>query len=214
MGYGLEFYGDNGQLIFDTDNFSSAQILTIQDGHPTNLANNSTVSVPSDALMFARVSSGNLYGVKNFSTNAYTNKSGQSISYFFARETNSVGNISGSGTYGLEIYGPPDSQGNQEVTFSTRRVANSTLNFKRVHDHNALADTESVYSGSTSNIYVSVDYQFYNSSNEIITIINGFYWTSSNIRYDGYIDTQEGSEIVEAEITNKGTIAVVSLRTS
>ena len=210
MGYGLEFYGANGQLIFDTDNFSSAQILTIQDGHPTTLANNSTVTVPSDALMFARVSSGNLYGVKNFSTNAYTNKSGQSISYFFARETNSVGNISGSGTYGLEIYGTNGTT----VNFSTRRVADSTLNFLRVHDHNALADSASVYSGSTSNIYVSVDYQFYNSSNEIITIINGFYWTSSNIRYDGYINTEEGSEIVGAEITSKGTIAVVSLRTS
>lgn len=210
MGYGLKFDGDNGQLIFDTDNFSSAQILTIEDGHPTTLGNNSTISVPPDALMFARVSSGNLYGVKNFSTNAYTNKSGQSISYFFARETNSVGNISGSGTYGLEIYGTNGTT----VNFSTRRVANSSLNFLRVHDHNALADSESVYSGSTSNIYVSVDYQFYNSSNEIITIINGFYWTSSNIRYDGYIDTQEGSEILEAEITNKGTIAVVSLRTS
>lgn len=210
MGYGLEFYGANGQLIFDTDNFSSAQILTIQDGHPTTLGNNSTVTVPSDALMFARVSSGNLYGVKNFSTNAYTNKSGQSISYFFARETNSVGNISGSGTYGLEIYGTNGST----VNFSTRRVANSTLNFKRVHDHNALANSESVYSGSTSAVYVSVDYQFYSSTSQITSIVNGFYWTSSNIRYDGYIQTQEGGTTEEADVTSKGTIAVVSLRTS
>jgi hypothetical protein len=210
MGYGLEFYGANGQLIFDTDNFSSAQILTIQDGHPTTLANNSTVSVPSDALMFARVSSGNLYGVKNFSTGAYTNKSGQSISYFFARETNSVGNISGSGTYGLEIYGTNGTT----VNFSTRRVANSSLNFLRVHDHNALANSGSVYSGSNSAVYVSVDYQFYSSSTEITSIINGFYWTSSNIRYDGYIQTQEGSTTEESDITSKGTIAVVELRTS
>jgi hypothetical protein len=210
MGYGLEFYGDNGQLIFDTDNFPSAQTLTIEDGHPTTLGNNSTVSVPSDALMFARVSSGNLYGVKNFSNNAYTNKSGQSISYFFARETNEADNISGSGTYGLEIYGTNGTT----VNFSTRRVANSTLNFKRVHDHNALANSGSVYSGTNSTVYVSVDYQFYSSTSQITSIVNGFYWTSSNIRYDGYIQTQEGSTTEEAEVTSKGTIAVVELRTS
>ena len=210
MGYGLEFYGYNGQLIFDTDNFSGAQTLTIQNGHPTTLANEGTVTVPSDALMFARVSSGNLRGLKNFSTNQYQNLSGQSISYFFARETNSVSNISGSGTYGLEIYGTNGTT----VNFSTRRVANSTLNFLIVHDHNALANSESVYGSSTSNVYVSVDYQFYNSTSQITSIVNGFYWTSNSIRYDGYIQTNENGETDEAEVTSKGTIAVVQLRTS
>ena len=216
MGYGLEFYGDNGQLIFDTDNFSEAQTLTIQSGHPTSLPNNDTINVPSDALMFARPNggTGNLRGYKNFSNGNYQNLSGQSISYFFARETNEVANLSGSGTYGLEIYGPNlDANNNVIVNFSTRRVANSTLNFLRVHDHNALANGESVY-GSNSNIYVSVDYQFYSSTSQITSIVNGFYWTSSNIRYDGYIQTTENGVTDEAEVTSKGTIAVVQLRTS
>lgn len=210
MGYGLYFYGDNGQLIFDTGNFSGAQTLTIQDGHPTTLANNSTVTVPSDALMFARVSSGTLYGAKNHTTGVYTNKSGQTISYFFARETNSVSNISGSGTYGLEIYGTNGTT----VNFSTRRVANSTLNFIKVYDHNELANSESVLSStSTSGIYISVDYQHYASTSEITSIVNGFYWTSNSIRYDGYIQTSEGG-VDESDVTSKGTIALVRLRTS
>lgn len=209
MGFGLKFEGGNGQLIFDTEGFPSAETLTIQDGHPASLTNGSSINVPSGALLFGRVTSGNLYGVKNFSSNTFTNYSGQTISYFYAIPSNSAGNITGSGTYGLEIYGTNGTT----VTFSTRRVANSSLNFIKVFDHNALANSESFGLSSTSGVYVSMDYMFYSSNSQITTIVNGFQWTSSDITYKGTIlTTGEGGD--ETDVSSKGTIAVVQLRTT
>ena len=34
MSYGLEFYGTNNQLIFDTLNFNGKSTLVVENGHP------------------------------------------------------------------------------------------------------------------------------------------------------------------------------------
>ena len=97
MAYGLEFYGANGQLIFDTDTYSGNSTLVIQNGHPDSLSNNSSLTIPSDAWFFARVNSGNLRlhygGSTGQAYNQVQNLSGQSIDYFYARESASIGNI-------------------------------------------------------------------------------------------------------------------------
>ena len=86
--YGLEFYGANNQLIFDTNNYSGNSTLVIQNGHPTTLSNNSSLTIPSDAFLFARVNSGNLRlhfgGATGQNYAQVENVSGQSISYFYA----------------------------------------------------------------------------------------------------------------------------------
>ena len=157
MSYGIEFKGANNQIIFDTDNLPSAKTFTIQDGHPTTLTNNSTVEVPSGAFAFFRVNSGNCYTWQYHDQSStpkwiLKNKSGQTITYFFMRPMDDVSNISSASTggYGLEIFGPPDSQGNQEITFSTRRVADQVVDFHRIFDSGSAADSTNVLGSLTS----------------------------------------------------------------
>ena len=44
MAYGLQFYGDAGQLIFDTDNFDGGQTLVVTGSG--NISNNANYTYP------------------------------------------------------------------------------------------------------------------------------------------------------------------------
>lgn len=206
--YGLKFEGANGQLIFDTDGFPTARTYTVSDT-VDSLSNNSTITIPTDALAFGRVSSGNMFGMFNQSTRVLTNNSGQTMNYFFARSSAVASTVSSSGDYGLEILAPPNG-GTQEIVFSTRKIANTSLNFKTVFDPGDLADLELVHtgaSGSTANLYVSINYMYYSSSAGQVSVVNGFNFTSSQIKYRGFVSGFSG------DVPNKGMIAVVELRT-
>jgi len=171
MGYGLRFNGTNNQLIFDTD-FNSGNTITLNpysfdsQGALTpgtsTITSSSTLTMNIDDLLFVRVNSGTLRGNMTYNTN-YTQKSfvpSQDTGYFIARKSSSVTNITSLGNYGLEIYGPPDSQGNQEVTFSTRR-ADSSVNVQYIFDHQELTHEDKVWENSIEGIYVSVGHMYY-----------------------------------------------------
>jgi len=96
MGYGLEFYGTNDQLIFDTD-FNSGAAVTLNPyafSGSTLVAGTSTISASStltmniDDLLFVRVNSGTLRGNMTYNT-GYTQKyfvPAQDTGYFIARK--------------------------------------------------------------------------------------------------------------------------------
>ena len=153
MGYGLEFYGANGQLIFDSDNFGDAEVLTPRDGDPITTSN--AITLAKDDLLFARAS-GNLFGIVSYNS-TFTQKTftpAQSISYFVAKKTSTITNISGSGDYGLEI-----KSASGTTTFSTKR-ADSSVNIQQIYDDKELTHNDTVYSGSTTDIYVSIGHMW------------------------------------------------------
>ena len=216
MAYGLEFYGANQQLIFDTNTYSGNSTLVIQNGHPTTLPNNSSLTIPSDAFLFARVNSGNLRlhfgGSTGQAYNQVQNVSGQAITYFYARQSASIGNITGGGggSYGLEIYGPPNNQGSQAVTFSTRKT-NSVVKFFQIWDDGTRTNNDFVYTvpygTSPTGVYVSVGYAFYSIG---ISVNQFVYHTSSSIngvQYKGYLSSQYGS----GAVPNKGSILLATI---
>ena len=100
MAHGLEFYGANQQLIFDTDNFDGGQTLVITASGTIPV--NNTYTRSSNSLTFGRVASGyDLFGHTN-SSGVLTNKSAVPISYVKAEFTSSsTANITNAGTYGL-----------------------------------------------------------------------------------------------------------------
>jgi len=213
MGYGLRFYGDNQQLIFDTDNFPTAR--TLVEGSSSTLTSGSTLTLnstnyPPGALLFGRIEgSGQLLGSYNAQGN-FVNESSKTIDYFIAIPSNNAPNISGQ-TYGLEIY---TNDSPQKVAFSTRRVGDSSINFLEVHDHDSLSTGATVY-GSTSDVYVSMDYMHYAySANQIEVVVNGFQFGSSGISFIGYLEQYEVGTPDQSDVYNKGTISVVKLRTS
>tara|TARA_Y100000385_G_scaffold273338_1_gene315147 strand:+ start:1989 stop:2618 length:630 start_codon:yes stop_codon:yes gene_type:complete len=204
--YGLEFYGANNQLIFDTNNYSGNSTLVIQNGHPTTLSNNSSLTIPSDAFLFARVNSGNLRlhfgGATGQNYAQVENLSGQSISYFYARQSASIGNITGGGDYGLEVYASNGST----VTFSTRRT-DSVLRFFEIWDHETRTNNEYVYTGGPAGVYVSVGYAYFTTG----IAVNQFFYDNSGggqgIQYKGFLNTQLGS----GSVPNKGPILLATI---
>jgi hypothetical protein len=215
MAYGLEFYGANQQLIFDTNTYSGNSTLVIQNGHPATLTNNSGLTIPTDAFLFARVNSGNLRlhfgGSTGQAYNQFQNVSGQTIDYFYARQSASIGNITGGGgSYGLEIYGPPNNQGSQAVTFSTRKT-NSVVQFFEIWDGGTLTNNDFAYTvpygQSPSGVYVSVGYAFFSIG---ISVNQFFYHTSSSIngiQYKGYLSSAYGS----GPVPNKGSVLLATI---
>ena len=206
MAYGLEFYGANGQLIFDTDTYSGNSTLVIQNGHPDSLSNNSSLTIPSDAWFFARVNSGNLRlhygGSTGQAYNQVQNLSGQSIDYFYARESASIGNISNGGTYGLEVFASNGST----VTFSTRRT-NSVVKFFEIWDHGTRTNDEYVYSGNPSGVYVSIGYGFYSTGISVNQFFYNNAGTGQGIQYKGFLSSSMGS----GPVPNKGSILLANI---
>jgi hypothetical protein len=210
MAYGLEFYGANNQLIFDTDNFDGGQTLVITESG--SIPDNDTYTAPSNSLTFGRVDpangtnkTGNLFGHTSTS-GVLTNKSGGPISYIKAEFTSSnTPTLTNGGEYGLEIF---DSSGG--LMFSTRKAA-STVNFQAIYDKGDLTTdnvTNSVFSGDPSDVYVSIDYMYYANTNNYA---NGYTFTTSGINYRGKLFTT-GQFAFNNVIPNIGTLAVIKLR--
>jgi hypothetical protein len=202
MAYGLEFYGANNQLIFDTDNFDGGQTLVIT-GSGT-ISNNGTFTPPNNTVTFGRVNTGNLFG--NTSNGVLTNRSGQTISYVSAEFTSSsTSNITNAGTYGLEIF-----SGSGGLMFSTRKAA-STVDFQAIYDKGDLRtnnSTNSVWAGSPSNVYVSIDFMFYGGANNYM---NGYTFSTGGISYRGRLFAT-GQFNWDYVLPNMGTLAVIKLR--
>lgn len=206
MGYGLEFYGSNNQLIFDTDNFGGAVTLnpyyfsggTLVSGTSTT---SNTITLNIEDLLFVRVNSGALRGNITYNTN-YTQKyfaPSQSTQYFIARKTSSVGNIV-SGNYGLEIY---DTSSN--VTFSTRR-ADSSVNVQYIFDSQELTHNQSMWSTSTTGIYVSVGHMYYQFGGGTWACYN---FGSNSITFDSQLNL---GIFGTASIPNVGSVIIASVR--
>lgn len=207
MAYGVYFYGANGQLIFDSGfNSGSTQTLnpyyysgsTLVSGTSST---SSAISYASDDLLFVNAS-GNLYGNVTYpSSGGKTFTPAQSVNYFIAKKTSSASNLSGSGTYGLEIF---DSSGT--VTFSTRR-ANSSINISAIFDDRAATHNSSLYSSNPgSSVYVSVGHMYYSAGSGTW----GCYtFSSSGITFNSYINL---GIFGSASIPNMGSLLVASLR--
>lgn len=201
MAYGLEFYGANGQLIFDSDNFGDAEVLTPRDGDPITTSN--AITVARDDLLFARAS-GNLFGSMSYNSN-FTQKTftpAQSISYFVAKKTSTITNISGSGDYGLEI-----KSASGATTFSTKR-ADSSVTIQKIYDDKELTHNNTVYSGSTANIYVSIGHMFYSVGTGTWSC---YIFSSNSITFSSQLNLGSlfGGTI---SIPNFGSVLVASLR--
>ena len=206
MAYGLEFYGANNQLIFDTDNFDGGQTLVITGSG--SISNNSTFSAPANTLTFGRVTTGDLLGHTN-SSGGLTNRSGQTISYVSAEFTSSsTANITNAGTYGLEVF-----DSSSGLMFSTRKAA-STVNFQAIYDKGDLTTNgAAVYSGNPSDVYVSIDYMYYAALTSGTSYANGYNFTTSGITYKGLLtDNSIPGYPISSAIPNIGTLAVIKLR--
>lgn len=206
MTYGIEFYGANNQLIFDSD-FNSGAAVTLNPYYlnsgtltPGVSTTSSAITINNEDLLFVRVSSGNLYGNMSYPTSTTkTFTPSQSVGYFIARKTSSVGNIV-SGNYGLEIY-----DSNQNVTFSTRR-ADSSVNIHYIYDDKELTHNDSVWSSSTTGIYVSIGHMFYSVGSGTWGC---FVYGSNTITFSSNLNL---GVFGNASIPNMGSVLVASVR--
>lgn len=191
MTYGIQFNGANGQLIFDS-NVSSGDTLTISNGTISTIGTNSTVSVDlEEEFLFLRpsASTGALLGNTTYSgtnNNVATVTVAQGTKYFKAKRSTAASNIGTGGAYGLEIY-----NASGDVTFSTRKAVNAmnivgtappgyTINNTQYGTyHNA-----TVYSGSTSNVYVSVSWIY----KQINDNINSYLFNSNSIVFKSTVN--------------------------
>jgi len=210
MSYGLQFYGTNNQLIFDTD-FNSGQTVTLNPYYfdsqgvltpgTNTISASSTLTMNIDDLLFVRVNSGTLRGNMTYNT-GYTQKyfvPAQDTGYFIARKTSSVTNIV-SGNYGLEIY---DASSN--VTFSTRR-ADSSVNVQYIFDSLELTDNDSMWGSSTTGIYVTVGHMYYQFGGGTMGCYN---FGSSSITYDSQLNLGIFGTV---SIPNSGSVLIASVR--
>lgn len=210
MGYGLEFYGANNQLIFDSD-FNSGAAVTLNPYYfnvstltPGVGTTSSAITVNNDDLIFVKVNSGNLYGSMSYPTSTTkTFSPNQSTGYFIGRKTSSVGNIV-SGNYGLEIY-----DSNSNVTFSTRR-ANSSINIKYIYDDKELTHQATVYTAasgeSISDFYVSIGHMFYSLNSGTWGCFN---YGSNSITFNSNLNL---GFFGTTNVPNMGSVLVASVR--
>jgi hypothetical protein len=212
MTYGIKFYGANNQLIFDSD-FNSGAAVTLNpysfdaqnNLQPGTSTTSSAITVNNDDLLFLKVNSaGDLFGNMSYPTNTTkTFTPSQSVGYFIARKTSSVGNIV-SGNYGLEIY-----DSSQNVTFSTRR-ADSSVNIHYIYDDKELVHQDTVYTAgageSINDFYVSIGHMF----RSVGTGTWGcFVYGSSTITFSSNLNL---GIFGNASIPNMGSVLVASVR--
>lgn len=221
MTYGLKFTGANSQVIFDSDNFGDAEILTPLDGHPTT-SSTSFNFAPSD-LVFVRVtgthtlSNGTAATLRGNVTyhddrlnqtppdpNTRTLTLSQSTSYFIARRTSSVsGNHTGAGTYGLQL---KNSSG--DITFSTRK-ANNSINVIQVFDNFEVSHNQTFFSGATGGtqpVFVSIGHMF---SQGNISTFGCFDFFTDGIKYNSQINANPFGTF---SLPNFGSIVVARVR--
>ena len=208
MGYGLKFTGANDQVIFDSDNFGDAEVLTPLDGHHTT-SSTSFNFAPSD-LVFVRVTgthtlsngtAATLRGNVSYSGSTRTLTLSQSTSYFIARRTSSVsGNHTGAGTYGLQL---KNSSG--DITFSTRK-ANNSINVIQVFDNFEVSHNQTFFSGSTTGVFVSIGHMF---SQGNISTFGCFDFFTDGIKYNSQINANPFGTF---SLPNFGSIVVARVR--
>lgn len=211
MTYGLKFTGANNQVIFDSDNFGDAEILTPLDGHPTTSSTSFTFS-PSD-LVFVRVTgthtlsngtAATLRGNVTYSGSTRTLTLSQSTSYFIARRTSSVsGNHTGAGTYGLQL---KNSSG--DITFSTRK-ANNSINVIQIFDNFEVSHNQTFFSGTTGGtdpIFVSIGHMF---SQGNLSTFGCFDFFTDGIKYNSQINAGPFGTF---SLPNFGSLIVASVR--
>lgn len=192
MDYGLEFYGANGQLLFDSRVVGDT--LAIENGTITTVAANSTITWNlQEEFLFLRpsASTGNLRG--NVTYSGTNNQNGslvvqQATKYFKARKSSSATNIGTGTAYGLEVY---NSSGTS-TTFSTRSTVNAmnivgTANPGYGSGNNLQGTWHNsvVYSGTTSDKYVSVIFMFFSSTYS--DSVNSYIFNSTNITFDSAV---------------------------
>lgn len=186
MAYGIEFYGANQNLIFDSDR-SNVQFLTIDGG--TTSTGTSASFVPGTEILFARpaASTGNLRGLSTHN-NPVTVAFDQSTKFFKAKVSNSATTIeTGTDVYGLEI-----TEGSNTTVFSTRKTA-ASLSVVGIAepgwiDSSGSTSTavgtwhgDTVYTapsgGNTSNVYVNISFLWRSAP----YYVQSFVFNSSNI---------------------------------
>lgn len=206
MSYGIDFKGTNGQLIFDTTE-SSAEVLNpyyfnsqgaLVSGSNTT---SSAITVSSSDLLFVRVNSGNLRGTMTYSGSNRTFTPVQSTSYFIARKSTAVTSNIVSGNYGLEIY---NSSGTA-TTFSTRK-ADSAINVNYIYDDQEVTHNQQIWSQSTTNVFVSLGFMFFNSGSGTFGCFN---YGSSSITYDSFLNLGQFGSV---SLPNFGSLIIASLR--
>lgn len=206
MSYGIDFTGTNGQLIFDTTE-SSAEVLNPYyfDGSGNLVSGSNTTSsaitVSSSDLLFVRVNSGTLRGTISYSGSNRTFTPAQSISYFIARKSTAVTSSIVSGNYGLEIY---NSSGTA-TTFSTRK-ADSSINVNYIYDDQEVTHNQQIWTQSTTNIFVSLGFMFFNSGSGTFGCFN---YGASSITYDSLLNLGQFGSV---SLPNFGSLIIASLR--
>jgi hypothetical protein len=187
MTYGIEFSGANQQLILDS-NVTSGDTLTISGGIISTIGTNATVSADLDEeFLFLRpsASTGVLTGNTIYNGSVATVTVGQSTKYFKAKKSSLASNIATGGSYGLELYNPSGA-----VTFSTRKAVNAMNIVGTASPGYNLSGTQYgtfhnsiVYSGTTSNVYVSVSFIY----KQNLANINSYIFNSSNIVFSSTV---------------------------
>jgi len=206
MSYGLDFKGTNNQLIFDTTESSAEVLNPYYFNNQGNLVSGSSttssaITVSSSDLLFARVNSGSLRGTVTYSGSNRTFTPAQSVSYFIARKSTAVTSNIVSGTFGLEIY---NSTGTA-TTFSTRK-ADSAINVNYIYDDQEVTHNQSIWSQSTTNVFVSIGFMFYNSGSGTFGCFN---YGSSSITYDSFLNLGMFGTVT---LPNFGSLIIASLR--
>ena len=207
MSYGLKFSGANNQVIFDSDNFGDAEVLTPLDGHPTTSSTSFTFA-PSD-LVFVRVTgthtlsngtAATLRGNVTYSGNTRTLTLSQSTSFFIARRTSSVsGNHTGAGTYGLQL---KNSSG--DITFSTRK-SNNSINVIQIFDNFEVSHNQTFFSGSTTGVFVSIGHMF----SQAPSTFGCFDFFTDGIKYNSQINANPFGTF---SLPNFGSLIVARVR--
>lgn len=218
MSYGLKFSGANNQIIFDSDNFGDAEILTPLDGHPTT-SSTSFNFAPSD-IVFVRVTgthtlsngtAATLRGTVTYhadrlnetppNPNTRTLTLSQSTGFFIARRTSNVsGDHTGAGTYGLQV---KNSSG--DITFSTRK-SNNSINVIRVFDNFEVSHNQTFFSGSTTGVFVSIGHMF---SQGNLSTFGCFDFFTDGIKYNSQLNINPFGTF---NLPNFGSLIVASVR--
>lgn len=205
MAYGLKFDGAGGQTIFDTD--KPLEFLTINGGTVTQAGTSTTFELDTD-ILFCRPASGSSFACTTTYPSGWPSGSNQttsvsfsqSTSFFKVRRTSVASNIgTPTGQYGLVVYDGTGTNAN-DIIFSTIKTQNAinilgTAEAGRVTGNSVFGTWHgsTVYSGSTTGVYVSV--VFGNDAFSTSGTVQGFAFTSNSIVFNSTIPSINGGSI-------------------
>jgi len=207
MAYGLKFDGVNGQTIFDTD--KPLEFLTINGGTVTAAGTSTSFEADTD-ILFCRPASGSSFACTTTYPSGWPSGNNQTISvsfsqstsFFKVRRTSVASNIgTPTGQYGLVIYDGTGTNSN-DIIFSTIKTENAinilgTAEAGRVSGSGANAQAlgtwngSTVYSGSTTDVFVSV--VFGNDAHSTSGTIQGFTFNSNSIVFNSTMPSFSGA---------------------